>query len=175
MDKEKELQEELVWNAGYRMNESLRMIKICLEQLSEEQVWEKPNESSNSIANLILHLCGNITQYGIASIQNLEDERKRDEEFSTESGYSKAELIKKLEDTISDAKRAFYDAPLKELLRKRNVQGFNFSGVGNIIHVTEHLSYHTGQIALWTKILKNKDLAFYGGVNLNAKNETKNI
>lgn len=174
MDKEKELQEELVWNAGYRMNESLRMIKICLEQLSEEQVWEKPNESSNSIANLILHLCGNITQYGIASIQNLEDERKRDEEFSTESGYTKEELIKKLEDTISDAKRAFYDAPLKELLRKRNVQGFNFSGVGNIIHVTEHLSYHTGQIALWTKILQNKDLGFYGDVDLNVKNETKN-
>jgi len=175
MDKERQLQEDLVWNAGYRMNESLRMIKICVEQLSEEQIWKKPNESSNSIANLILHLCGNITQYGIASIQDLDDERKRDEEFSTEEGYRKAELIKKLEDTLSDAKRAFYDAPLKELLRKRNVQGFNFSGVGNIIHVTEHLSYHTGQIALWTKILQNKDLGFYGDVDLNVKNETKNI
>ena len=173
MDKEKELQEELVWNAGYRMNESLRMIKICLEQLSEEQVWGQPNESSNSIANLILHLCGNITQYGIASIQNLEDTRQRDEEFTTKSSHNKAELIKMLEDTIDEAKRAIYDAPLKELLRKRNVQGFNFSGIGNIIHVTEHLSYHTGQIALWTKILQNKDLGFYGDVNLNVKNETK--
>jgi len=173
MDKEKELQEELVWNAGYRMNESLRMIRICLEQLSEEQVWEQPNESSNSIANLILHLCGNITQYGIASIQNLEDTRQRDEEFTTKSNHNKAELIKMLEDTIDEAKRAIYDAPLKELLRKRNVQGFNFSGIGNIIHVTEHLSYHTGQIALWTKILQNKDLGFYGDVNLNVKNETK--
>lgn len=174
MDKEKELQEELVWNAGYRMKESLRMIKICLEQLSEEQVWEKPNESSNSIANLILHLCGNITQYGIASIQNLEDERKREEEFTTKSGLNKAELIKMLEDTIDEAKRAIYDAPIKELLRKRNVQGFNFSGIGNIIHVTEHLSYHTGQIALWTKILQDKDLGFYGDMDLNVKNETKN-
>ncbi len=173
MDKEKQLQEDLVWNAGYRMKESLRMIKICLDQLSEEQVWQKPNESSNSVGNLILHLCGNITQYGIASIQNLEDTRKRDEEFSTKSGYTKTELIKKLEDTIAEAKRAIYDAPLEELLRKRYVQGFNFSGVGNIIHITEHLSYHTGQIALWTKILQNKDLGFYGDVNLNAKNETK--
>lgn len=172
MDKEKQLQEELVWNAGYRMNESLRMIKICLEQLSEDEIWQKPNESSNSIGNLILHLCGNITQYGIASIQNLEDTRQRHQEFSTVSGYTKAELVKKLEDTISDAKRAFYDAPLNELLRKRNVQGFNFSGVGNIIHVTEHLSYHTGQIALWTKILQNKDLGFYGDVDLNIKNES---
>ncbi|MFD2098648.1 DinB family protein [Flagellimonas iocasae] len=171
MDKEKELQEELVWNAGYRMNESLRMIKICLEQLPEKAIWQKPNESANSIGNLILHLCGNITQYGIASIQNLEDNRKRDEEFSTTSGYSKEELIQKLSDTIDEAKRAFYEAPLAELLRKRNVQGFNFSGVGNMIHVTEHLSYHTGQIALWTKLLNNQDLGFYDGFDLNVKNE----
>lgn len=171
MDKEKELQEELVWNAGYRMNESLRMIKICLDQLPEKAIWQKPNESANSIGNLILHLCGNITQYGIASIQNLEDNRKRDEEFSTTSGYSKEELIQKLSDTIDEAKRAFYEAPLEELLRKRNVQGFNFSGVGNMIHVTEHLSYHTGQIALWTKLLNNQDLGFYDGFDLNVKNE----
>ncbi|MAU16092.1 MAG: hypothetical protein CMH46_11205 [Muricauda sp.] len=170
MDKEKQLLEEIIWHVGYRMNESLRMIKICMEQLSEEQVWQKPNESSNSIANLILHLCGNITQYGIASIQNLEDRRQRDEEFSTASGYNKAELIKMLEDTIDEAKRAFYEASLEELLRKRYVQGFNFSGIGNIIHVTEHLSYHTGQIALWTKILNNQDLGFYSGVDLNVKN-----
>lgn len=171
MDREKQLQEELIWNAGYRMDESLRQIKICLDLLSEDAVWQKPNDSSNSIGNLMLHLCGNITQYGIASIKNEEDNRKRNEEFSVSAGYSKDELIKKLSDTIADAKRAFYDAPLEELLRKRTVQGFNFSGVGNIIHVTEHLSYHTGQIALWTKMLKNTDLGFHDGVDLNAKNE----
>lgn len=171
MDKEQELRDELIWNTGYRMNESLRMIKICLDKLPEDKIWQKPNESSNSIGNLILHLCGNITQYGIASIKNEEDNRKRDEEFKATSGYTKAELIQKLSDTIDEAKRAFYEAPLDELLRKRFVQGFNFSGVGNIIHVTEHLSYHTGQIALWTKLLENKDLGFYDGVDLNVKNE----
>lgn len=171
MDKEQELRDELIWNTGYRMNESLRMIKICLDKLPEDKIWQKPNESSNSIGNLILHLCGNITQYGIASIKNEEDNRKRDEEFEATSCYSKAELIQKLSDTIDEAKRAFYEAPLSELLRKRSVQGFNFSGVGNIIHVTEHLSYHTGQIALWTKLLENKDLGFYDGVDLNVKNE----
>ncbi|MEC7263534.1 MAG: DinB family protein [Bacteroidota bacterium] len=171
MDKEQQLREELVWNAGYRMNESLRMIKICLDKLSEDQIWQKPNESSNSIGNLMLHLCGNITQYGIASIKNEEDNRKRDEEFAVTSGYTKSELIQKLSDTIEEAKRAFFEAPLSELLRKRSVQGFNFSGVGNIIHVTEHLSYHTGQIALWTKLLENTDLGFFDGVDLNVKNE----
>ena len=144
MNKEQQLREELVWNAGYRMNESLRMIKICLDKLSEDQIWQKPNESSNSIGNLMLHLCGNITQYGIASIKNEEDNRKRDEEFAATSGYTKSELIQKLSNTIEEAKRAFFEAPLSELLRKRSVQGFNFSGVGNIIHVSYlHLTLPT--------------------------------
>ncbi|WP_222984136.1 DinB family protein [Flagellimonas meishanensis] len=170
MDKARQIQEELIWNAGYRMDESLRMIRICMSGLSEKDIWEKPNESSNSIGNLIIHLCGNITQYGIASLRNEQDDRKRDEEFSVSSGYTKEELVQKLSDTIAEAKRTFFDTPLEELLRKREVQGFNFSGVGNIIHVAEHLSYHTGQIALWTKILNNKCLGFYDGVDLNAKN-----
>ncbi len=171
MDNEQLLLKELVENASYRMEESFRMIGICLDQLPEDVVWKKPNSATNSIGNLILHLCGNITQYGIASLQNITDERNRDQEFATESGYSKNELLKKLGNTIEEAKKTFNSIPLEELLKKRSVQGFEFSGVGNIIHVTEHLSYHTGQIALWTKLLNNKSLGFYDGVDLNVKNE----
>lgn len=172
MELDKQLREELVQNARYRMDESLRMIKICLDQLPEDVIWKRPNAATNSIGNLILHLCGNITQYGIASLKNQEDKRVRDEEFSTSSGYTKEELFQKLESTVGEAKNAFGDIAIDELLRKRAVQGFTFSGVGNIIHVVEHFSYHTGQIALWTKILNNADLGFYSGVDLNIQNES---
>lgn len=166
-----QIQKEFVLNASYRMDESLRMIKICLDKLSEEVIWQKPNEATNSIGNLILHLCGNITQYGISSLQGLEDNRNRDEEFSVLSGYSKNELLQKLVSTVEEAKKAISEVTIEELLKKRSVQGFEFSGVGNIVHVVEHLSYHTGQIALWTKILNNRDLGFYDGVDLTVKNE----
>lgn len=166
-----QIQEEFVLNANYRMDESLRMIKICLDKLSEEVIWQKPNEATNSIGNLILHLCGNITQYGIASLQGIEDNRNRDEEFSVLSGYTKNELFQKLVSTVEDAKKVISEVTIEELLKKRSVQGFEFSGVGNIVHVVEHLSYHTGQIALWTKILNNRDLGFYDGVDLTVKNE----
>ncbi len=171
MEMDKQMQEDFVWNASYRMDESLRMIKICLDKLPENVVWQKPNASTNSIGNLILHLCGNITQYGIASLQNAEDNRNRDEEFSIAAGYNKEELFQKLESTVNKAKKTFTETPILELLRKRTVQGFEFSGMGNIIHVVEHFSYHTGQIALWTKMLKDDDLGFYNGIDLNLKNE----
>lgn len=171
MAKDNLFKKEFIQNACFRMDESLRMITICMNKLDESVIWKKPNTSTNSIGNLILHLCGNITQYGIASLQGLEDNRNRDKEFETLSGYSKNELLQKLSETVETAKQSFSHAPADELNRKRSVQGFEFSGIGNIIHVVEHFSYHTGQIALWTKLLNNSDLGFYDGINLNTKNE----
>ncbi|WP_435625613.1 DinB family protein [Flagellimonas sp.] len=171
MEANKDFKMEFVNQANYRMDESLRMVKKCFDQLSEELIWKKPNSVANSIGNLILHLCGNITQYGIASLQGLDDERNRDEEFETVSGYTKSELLQKLEQTVELAKTSFNKVSTEELLKPRKVQGFEFSGIGNVVHVVEHFSYHTGQIALWTKLLNNQDLGFYDGFDLNIKNE----
>ncbi len=164
--------EEFVQNALYRMDESTRMNTISLEQLSEDEVWKRPNASLSSVGNLILHLCGNITQYVIASLGETEDIRQRDQEFSTESGYTKAELLQKLTETVERAKRTINDANQQQFVRKREVQGFYFSGIGVVVHAVEHYSYHTGQIAFWVKQLKNKDLGFYEDVDLTIKNKT---
>ena len=171
MDKESQLIEELVKNALYRMDESTRMIKKSISDISDEEVWQKPNSSLNSIANLMLHLCGNISQYIISSLGENEDKRNRDAEFSATGGLTKAELLKKLENVVDTAKRVIFDATPNQLVRMRSVQGFTFSGVGIILHAVEHYSYHTGQIAFWVKQLKNTDLGFYDGVDLNVKNE----
>lgn len=171
MSNEDKLAEELVQNALYRMDESTRMIRKSLADISEEELWLKPNESLNSIANLILHLCGNITQYIISSLGETEDSRNRDLEFDAIMSANKSEILAKLEDTVDTAKRVIFDSSLDQLLETRSVQGFSFSGVGVIIHAVEHYSYHTGQIAFWVKQLKNKDLGFYDGVDLKIKNK----
>jgi hypothetical protein len=72
---------------------------------------------------------------------------------------------------VEEAKSVIQNVSSNELLRKRQVQGFYHSGIGIIVHVTEHYSYHTGQIIFWTKLLKNRDLGFYAGIDLNVKNE----
>ncbi len=168
---EKRLASEFQDQSIFRLNENLPRIKNCLDRLTEAEVWQQPNSSSNSIANLILHLCGNIHQYIMSSLGETEDIRVRDLEFSTRGGFSKEELFSKIEQVISNASQVIQQAAEEQLLRKREVQGFNFSGIGIIVHVVEHLSYHTGQIALLTKLLKNEDLGFYKDFDLNIKNK----
>jgi len=157
----------------FRLKESMPRIERCFEFLNENELWEKPGPSSNSIGNLVLHLCGNISQYIISGLGENPDERKRDLEFSTERGYSKTNLLDKLKSTVEESAKIIESQTEESILLKRQVQGFELSGIAIIIHVVEHYSYHTGQIAFWTKVLKDVDLGFYAGKDLNKKNSPK--
>lgn len=165
------MKEEFINACIANFEENTKKLTTCLNELEESDIWVRPNENSNSVGNLILHLCGNIRQYVISSLGHYQDVRERDKEFSADGDYSKSELINKLTETIKEAVNIIGNITNEELLRKRNVQGYSHSGVAIIIHVTEHYSYHTGQIIFWTKLLKNKDLGFYRGINLNLRNE----
>lgn len=155
--------------AIYRMDESTRMLRTALGELSENDLWERPNAASNSVGNIILHLCGNIRQYAISALGGSEDVRERDAEFAARGGFDKAALLQKLLTTVEQANATIARADAENLLRERSVQGFRLSGMGIVLHVVEHYSYHTGQIAFWTKLLRDKDLGFYAGMDLNVK------
>lgn len=156
-----------------RINENNQRISQCIDLLNEDEIWYRPNTQLVSIGNLVVHLCGNIRQYIISSLGHRPDQRNRDEEFQTTTGPSKTELKALLNHTIAEATAIIGQTTPDELLRARSVQGFDLTGIGIVIHVTEHLSYHTGQIAWYTKMLKEKDLGFYAGIDLNTKNKTE--
>ncbi len=162
---------EFIAQSVYRIEKSSERIEKSFLLLEEEEVWKRPNEASNSIGNLVLHLCGNITQYVISSLGGKPDNRQRDLEFSTKSGFTKEELLTKLRLVVKEATEVIQQTSEEELIRVRSVQGFDISGIAIVIHVVEHYSYHTGQIAFWTKLLKDKDLGFYAGLDLNKKNK----
>ncbi|MEO1012718.1 MAG: DinB family protein [Bacteroidota bacterium] len=168
---ESKVAQELVTQVLYRMDESSRMVKIALRNVTEEEIWKRPNGASNSIGNLLLHLCGNMHQYAVSSLGKKEDIRERDKEFAIKGGMGKAELLKMLMDTVESAQEVISMIPVEEMMRNRKVQGFQLSGIGIMIHVTEHYSYHTGQIAFWAKQLRDQDLGFYSGIELGTKNE----
>jgi uncharacterized damage-inducible protein DinB len=165
------LSNEFIDQAIFRLNENTPKIEKCLTVLNEEEVWKRPNNSSNSVGNLVLHLCGNITQYIISSLGENEDLRIRDLEFSTSGGHTKTALLNKLKLTINQAIVILKKIKEEDLLRIRSVQGFEYTGMASIIQVVEHYSYHTGQIVFWTKLLKDIDLGFYAGLDLNKKNK----
>jgi uncharacterized damage-inducible protein DinB len=152
------------------IDENTSKIKACMKQLDEKDIWFRHNEHVNSVGNIILHLCGNIRQWIISSLGGAPDIRERDIEFSTMGGFTKEELASRWQDTMQEAVTVITDTSPENLLRRRVVQGSAHSGIGIIIHVTEHYSYHTGQIIFLTKLFKNIDMGFYAGTDLNKRN-----
>jgi uncharacterized damage-inducible protein DinB len=95
-----------------------------------------------------------------------EDVRNRSWEFDEKTRVSKIELREKLKTTMELVHPVILNVPIEELLNIRSVQTFEETGLTILIHVTEHFSYHTGQIAYITKLLNDKPLDFYEGISL---------
>lgn len=156
-----------------KIRENTDKVLRCLSDFSDKEMWDRPNAASNSMGNLILHLCGNITQYILSALGGQEDHRERDKEFETTGGYTRDQLLNQLVQTTKEATSVIMDLDPGKFLKVRSVQGFQLTAIGILVHVTEHYSYHTGQIAFQTKQVRNKDLGFYAHINLNQKNETE--
>jgi uncharacterized damage-inducible protein DinB len=140
----------------------LPKIERCLERLSDEQIWWRPNEESNSIGNLVLHLCGNARQWIVSGVGGAGDGRDRDAEFAQREVVPRDELLAPLRTTLADVDGTLKNLTPETLLERRAIQGSDVDVLEAIFHVTEHFSMHTGQIIMLTKMLTSTDLRFYG-------------
>ena len=148
-------------------NEGIPRIKKCLSHLDEEQVWFSPNEQIPSIANLILHLNGNVRQWFLDGFCAIVYIRYRENEFNAKKTLTKLELLNILDQLSTDIQNNIYKIKHDILLDRKVIQQhFEVSGYSIISHVIEHFSYHVGQITTLTKILTSKDLAYYGDMDL---------
>ena len=145
----------------YLLGDYLPKIERCLEKLSDEQIWWRANEESNSIGNLILHLCGNARQWIVCGVGSAPDARNRDAEFEQRDLILRDELVTLLRATLSDVHTTLQSVDPSTLLEYRKIQGNDVDILEAVFHVTEHFSMHTGQIIMLTKMMTSDDLRFY--------------
>jgi uncharacterized damage-inducible protein DinB len=155
------LAEQFLNYSAIKLRELTSRIEICLDQLSDEQVWTRSKETENAVGNLVLHLCGNVGQWIVSTIGNCPDTRNRPGEFAARSTVSKKELRDRLRTTLEDALAVIEGLTPAQLAPRHTIQGYDVSVMEAIYHVVEHFSMHTGQIIFATKLLTTADLGFY--------------
>jgi hypothetical protein len=136
-------------------------LRGCVEPLPPDRVWWRPNEASNSIGNLILHLNGNVQQWLIASFNRSEDTRDRPVEFSERQPISASALLEKLGATLSDAADVLARLTETDLLATLHIQGYTVTGLDAVYQVVEHFGMHYGQILYITKLVRGENLGFH--------------
>lgn len=144
--------------------ENFPRLRKCLLQLSDKEIWSKPNLHSNSVGNLALHLCGNIRQWIGSGLGKNQDERVRDLEFSEKGPIPKDELLALINKVENEARDILADCSIDDLLKIHDVQIYRESGISILIHVVEHFSYHVGQITYFIKYKKDMDMGYYQGL-----------
>ena len=141
--------------------EYLAKIERCLEQLSDEQIWWRANPESNSIGNLLLHLCGNARQWIVSGLGGASDGRVRQQEFDQRDAIPRDKLVALMRQTLQDVDSVLAGFDHGRLLERYSIQGTTTTALEAIFHVTEHFSMHTGQIIMLTKMLAGRDMNFY--------------
>jgi hypothetical protein len=140
-------------------------LRGCVESLTDEQVWWRPNDASNSIGNLVLHLNGNVRQWLVASFNRQEDLRNRPAEFKQRELKPRSEILERLGETMQEASEVLSRLTEADLLTRFNIQGYDVTGLAAVYQVVEHFGLHYGQIVYLTKMLRSKDLGFYSALN----------
>jgi len=138
--------------AGDELTSALDRIKHCLGQLSEEQVWWRPHPSLNSVGNLALHLCGNVRQWIVAGLGGAADERDRPAEFTERGPIPRAELLRRLEAVVDEAKRVLARQTARQLLEVRRIQGSEITGLAAVFDSVPHFRGHAQEIVHMTRV-----------------------
>ena len=136
-------------------------LRACVESLTDEQIWWRPNASSNAVGNLLLHLNGNVRQWLVSSFSQQEDQRDRAAEFAAKEGMPAAALLDKLGTTMDEAANVLNRLTATEMAATYEIQGYHVTGLDAVYQVVEHFGLHYGQIVYITKLLSGADLGFY--------------
>ena len=143
------------------LDECWLRLRGVVETLTNEQVWWRPNEASNSIGNLLLHLNGNVHQWLVATFERLDDARDRPAEFAQRAHIPADQLLETLGRTVQRAADVLSRLTETDLCATFHIQGYTVTGLYAVYHVVEHFGMHYGQILYITKLVQGRDLGFY--------------
>lgn len=145
----------------FLLQDYLRKIERCVDELPDDDLWWRPDEISNSVGNLLLHLAGNVRQWIVSGVGGERDVRQRQQEFDQRAPLPAPALLARLHDALDEADRVLADLDPADLSRRLTIQGIAVTVMEAIYHVVEHFSSHVGQIIYITKLRTGRDLRFY--------------
>lgn len=136
-------------------------IRRAVEAMPEGTLWWRPNEKSNSVGNLLLHLEGNVRQWIVAGVGGAPDVRDRSAEFAARESATAAELLARLDAVLDQADAVIAALDERTLGEARTIQGRNVSVLDAVYQVVQHFALHAGQIFFVAKERAPGSVRFY--------------
>jgi len=136
-------------------------IRRCVDVLPRAVVWARPNQASNSVGNLIVHLTGNVTEWILGGVGGRPITRYRAGEFAQRDGADGLKLLENLDSVLREADLVLANLDEQDLQRSLIIQDRDTTVLAAVYHVVEHFAMHTGQIIMLTKMYAPGKIHFY--------------
>ena len=133
-------------------------IRECVHSLDDEQIWWRPNESSNSVGNLVLHLTGSLNHYLNKQVGGFDYDRNREAEFAERRHIPKDELLALFDAMVAQATQTFDAMTVERFGEPSREQRMYTIVMEDLLSILSHIANHTGQILWITKMLKDGGL-----------------
>jgi uncharacterized damage-inducible protein DinB len=130
-------------------------VRAALDSLTDEQVWARANATSNSVGNLVLHVCGSTRHFLGRGVGGTDYRRNRPQEFAERGPVPRAELRRVLDETVAEADRTLAALDPARLLEVSTRAGDAQTVLALILRTAHHWAVHTGQIVYAAKAMKD--------------------
>jgi uncharacterized damage-inducible protein DinB len=149
-----DLGELLIDETRRRLKGFIAQVRTCLEVLSDDEIWARAGERSNSIGNLVIHVCGSTRHFLGRGVGGSDYQRDRPAEFTERGPIPHADLLGLLDEVAAEIEQVLNGVTPARLLESNDRTGKTFSIAQLLLRVSHHWATHTGQIVFVVKARK---------------------
>jgi hypothetical protein len=124
----------------------------CLDVLAEEDMWWRPDEKSNALGNIMLHLIGSNRLYVGYGVGARAIERDRAAEFTARGNPGRALVVRAWDETVQMMREVFDVLEPADLMQTTDRTGKMTTIASILLHASHHTAAHMGQVMWITKM-----------------------
>jgi uncharacterized damage-inducible protein DinB len=124
----------------------------CLGVITDEDLWWRPDEKSNALGNIMLHLVGSNRLYVGYGVGARAIERDRAAEFSARGNPGREMVVNAWNETVHMMRQVFDALQPSQLMERTDRTGKMTTSGSILLHASHHTAAHMGQVVWITKM-----------------------
>lgn len=124
----------------------------CLAVITDEDLWWRPDEKSNALGNIMLHLIGSNRFYIGYCVGGSAVERDRASEFTARGNPTRAAVVGEWNNTVAMMRDVFDTLDAARLMEQTDRTGKMTTIASILLHASHHTATHMGQVVWITKM-----------------------
>jgi uncharacterized damage-inducible protein DinB len=124
----------------------------CLDAITEDDMWWRPDEKSNALGNIMLHLIGSNRFYVGYGVGARTIERDRAAEFTARGNPGRTAVVGAWNETVEMMRDVLDSLKPPQLMEQTDRTGKMTTIASILLHTSHHTAAHMGQVVWITKM-----------------------